>query len=286
MDPAKALRVAAVATLVLLLAAIGVGLAFTRRPKATMGFLAHIDDLRRRILVSVFALLVGIVIALGVAIDWVGPWPVPRFALYDSMASQLFRAVAHDLVPANVRLIVTSPMDGFAAQFTWSVALGALLAMPILLWQIGGFFAPALKPREARWLRLAIVPAVLLFVAGALFAYLEVVPLAMSALYNFSDALGAESLLDVGSFSGFVLGFLAGFGLAFQTPLVMIALSRAGLVAPRTWWKGWRHAIVAIVVIAGVLTPDPTVVSQMLLAVPLLGLYFLGAGLARSPKGS
>ncbi|MEK6986099.1 MAG: twin-arginine translocase subunit TatC [Candidatus Thermoplasmatota archaeon] len=285
MDAGQALRAASVAAVALLLVALGVALAASsRRQTGTMALLDHVADLRRRLLVSVAAVLAGVLVSLGIGLDWVGGWPVPRLALYDSVSSQLFRAVAADLVPANVQLVVTTPMDGFSAQFAWSLALGLLLGMPIVLWQMGGFFAPALQPREARTLRGAILPSVLLFVAGALFAYLAVVPTALEALYGFSAALGAAPLLEVGSFSTFVLGFLVGFGFAFQTPIVMVALSRTGLVAPATWRKGWRQATVILLIAAGMLTPDPTVVSQLLLAGPLLGLYALGAILARGPK--
>ncbi len=284
------MRIGAVAATILALAAIGAGLAFGRRRTGPMGLLEHVDELRHRLLVSLAAVLVGILIALGVAVDTttLAGWmvPVPRFAIYDSLATQLFRAAAADLVPPGVQLVVTTPMAGFTAQFKWSLGIGLLLGMPVVLWQLGGFFAPALRPREARALRVAVLPAVLLFVVGASFGYAIVVPVAMRALYQFSGALGATSMLDVGSFSSFVLGFLVGFGFAFQTPLVMIALSRAGLVAPRTWWRNWRKAVVAIVVAAGMLTPDPTIVSQMLLAVPLLGLYCVGALFARAPKGA
>lgn len=287
MDPGQALRVAAVAAVALLLIALGVALAASsRRRTGTMTLLDHVADLRRRILISVAAILAGVLLSLSIGLDWAGGWPVPRFALYDSVASQLFRAVAADLVPANVQLVVTTPMDGFSAQFAWSLALGILLGMPIILWQLGGFFAPALQPRESRILRFAVIPSVLLFAAGALFAYLAVVPAALEALYGFSDALGAAPLLEVGSFSTFVLGFLVGFGFAFQTPVVMVALSRTGLVSPKTWRKGWKQATVILLVAAGMLTPDPTVVSQLLLAGPLLALYALGALLARGPKSA
>ena len=286
-DGVQLLRILAVAAVVLLLCAVGAGLAVAaRRRSAPMGILDHVEELRRRLLACLLAALAGVLVAMTLAVDWVGGWPAPRLALYDSISSQLFRAVAADLVPAGVTLIVTAPMDGFSAQFAWSLAIGLVLAMPVILWQMGGFFAPALGPRESRILRVAVVPAVLLFLAGAAFAYAIVAPLALAALYEFSGALGAEPFLDVSSFSGFVLGFLVGFGFAFQTPLVMIALSRAGLVAPRTWWRVWRHATVAIVIAAGMLTPDPSVVSQLLLAGCLLLLYVAGALLARGPKAA
>jgi sec-independent protein translocase protein TatC len=142
------------------------------------------------------------------------------------------------------------------------------------------FLAPALRPSERRWLAWAVLPAVVLFLLGAAFGFVVLLPVTFAALYEFSDALGAASLLSVADFAGFTLAFLAGCGLAFELPLVMALLARSGVVAPRTFWNRWRHALVVVLVVAMVVTPDPTIVSQLLLAAPLMALYVVGAALA------
>src|SRR5439155_18304919 len=100
--------------------------------------------------------------------------PVPEF--YDTAAAQLFRVAATHLVPPGVELVVTTPMDGFAAQFSIALGLGIALAVPVALYQAGRFAGPALRPRERRLLALALVPAMLLFLLGALFGYAVVLP--------------------------------------------------------------------------------------------------------------
>ncbi|HUR60874.1 MAG TPA: twin-arginine translocase subunit TatC [Candidatus Thermoplasmatota archaeon] len=291
-----ALRIATVAVLGVLLASVVAALRLRRSSgEVRLGVLQHVEELRRRLLVVAAALVAGLVLALTTrlwgwhvafgGIAWVVPLPVPEF--YDTVSAQLFRAAAAHLVPPGVELIVTSPMDGFAAQFNVALGIAITLALPVALYQLGRFLAPALRPPERRMLAWGLVPATLLFLLGALFAYVVVLPFTLATLYQFSGALGARGLLSVQDFASFTLGFLVGFGLAFQTPLVMAALSRAGLVAPRAYWGKARHAIVVILIVAMVVTPDPTIVSQLMLAVPMVLLYVLGAFAAAwvAPKG-
>jgi sec-independent protein translocase protein TatC len=274
------LRVGTLAVLALL--ALATLLALLRRaPGLERGrLLEHVEELRRRLLVVAGVLVVGTIAALTVRIEERGGWPVPVPGLYDTLASQLFRAAAEVLLPAGVQLIVTGPADGFVAQFSIALGIGIALAIPVAMDQLARFLAPALRPAERRLLAWSVLPAVALFLLGAAFGFLVLLPVTFDALYRFSDALGAANYLTVSDFATFTLAFLAGCGLAFEMPLVMGLLSRVGLVSPRSYWAKWRHAVVAILVVAMVVTPDPTIVSQVLLAVPLIALYLLGASFA------
>ncbi|HJQ93207.1 MAG TPA: twin-arginine translocase subunit TatC, partial [Candidatus Thermoplasmatota archaeon] len=242
--------------------------------------LDHVEELRRRLLVVAGVLVAGTLLALTVRLEERGGWPVPVLDVYDTVASQLFRAASDALLPADVQLITTSPADGFVAQFSIALGIGIAFAIPVAMDQLARFLAPALRPSERRLLGWAILPAVVLFLLGAAFGFAVLLPITFEALYRFSDALGAATYLTISDFATFTLAFLAGCGLAFEMPLVMGLLSRVGLVSPRSWWSKWRHAVVAILVLAMVVTPDPTIVSQVLLALPLVALYLLGATLA------
>lgn len=292
MAAGTALRIATVVALALLLAGVGMALRLRRggreRGEARLGVWGHLEEARRRTLVVAAALVAGLVLALTTrVVVWHGTvaglglsLPVLLPGLYDTLAAQLFRAAAADLVPPGVELVVTSPMAGFAAQVNVALGIAAALALPVALHQAGRFVGPALRPAERRLLSAALVPAMLLFLLGALFGYAVVLPFTLQALYQFSGALGARGLLSAQDFASFTLSFLLGFGLAFQTPLAMAALSRVGLVPPRAYWRHARHAVVAILVVAMVVTPDPTIVSQLMLAVPMVALYVLGAVVA------
>jgi sec-independent protein translocase protein TatC len=267
---------------VLALLALAVALAFARRRPALErgGWLEHVEELRRRVLLVAGVLVAATLGALTLRFEDYRGWPVPVPSLYDTVASRLFRAAAAALLPDGVQLIVTGPADGFVAQFSIAVGIGVAAAIPVAVDQLARFLAPALRPRERRWLAWAVVPAAALFLLGAWFGYAVLLPTTFDALYRFSDALGAANYVTVADFATFTLAFLAGCGLAFELPLVMAVLSKAGVVRPRTYWRGWRHAVLAILVVAMVVTPDPTIVSQLLLAVPLILLYVLGAALS------
>lgn len=241
-------------------------------------FWGHVGELRRRLVRMVLGVLAGTMLAFLVRVEPAAPWV--GFDAYDNLAAQVFRRMAFDLVPAGVRLAVTTPTAGFVAIFDVALALGVAISLPYVLAQLAGFFGPALRRHERALLLRLLLPATLLFVLGALFAYAFVLPSAFDALYAFADTLGAETFLDVGEFVGFAMLFMLLTGIAFQTPLVMYGLARVGLVTPRTYLSKWRHATVAIVLVAALATPDPTPVSQLLVSGPLLGLYFLGVALA------
>jgi sec-independent protein translocase protein TatC len=244
-------------------------------------FLGHVEELRRRLLAVAAVALGATVLALGVRLaPWKGVWvPVPT--LYDNLAAQVYRAMAAHVVPPGVQLVAMGPTDAFAAQFAVGLGIGLAVALPVALYHGARFFGPALRPHERRLLGRAILPATLLFAAGAAFCYAWVLPFTLRALYGFNPVLGSEPLLRVGDLAALVVSFLVGFGLAFETPLVMVALARAGLVPAAAYTRHWRAAVVVVVVAAAVITPDPTVVSQLMLAVPVLLLYFAGAWLAR-----
>lgn len=284
--PGETVRFVTVAVLALLLAALFAARLLRKNPAEAdrKSIWQHIEELRRRLLVMIIALVAGTLFALSFRFTWMTlsghrvPVPVPE--LYDNLAAQLFRAAAAHLKPAGVQLVTLNPLDGFMAQFDIALGIGIVAAMPVILYQLGRFFGPALGAQARRYLVRALVPTVALFLAGALFCYLFVLPVTLGALYQFSDALGATSQLQVSSLSSFALGFMLGFGIAFELPIAMYVLSRVGLVQPRTYLRYWRHATFAIVVVSAFLTPDPTIVSQLMMAIPMLGLYLGGTALA------
>lgn len=249
------------------------------RPRhGAMDWRGHVQELRRRILISASA--VG---ALSLAIfsfRWPAGQAYPEPALHDNLASQAFGRVAADLVPAGVQLVVIRPIDGFLAEMTLAIGIAVLLASPLLVGQAAGFVLPALHERERAIIRHLMAPVLLLFLLGATFAYTYVLPFLLRTLYGYGDALGAQPLLQVSELIGFTVGITLVMGAAFQTPVVMYGLTRAGLVAAQTWAKSWRHALVAIMIVSALVT-DPTVLSQIIVAAPLALLYAAGVVAAR-----
>jgi sec-independent protein translocase protein TatC len=270
---------------VLLLAALLAGAAWAWRRglpasagKREASFWEHVAELRARLLV-VAVVFLGVTLAtLSLKLEREPPYVAP--AVYEPLAAQAFQLLHGHVVPHGVELVVTSPGEAFGAQVMVGFALGAAAGIPVLLAQLAAFARPGMREAERKAVRAALLPAAALFLGGAAFTYQWVLPAMFRALYAFAGGLEARPLLradDLVSFSGLTMLL---FGLAFQTPLVMAALARAGLVRPASYVRAWRWAVLGIVVVAAFATPDGSPVTLALVAGPVLCLYALGIGLS------
>ena len=245
-----------------------------------MRFLDHLVELQARLLPPVlwFAFLNVFYFVAGLRVVRLGSVPlvVPTLSDKGSLAARAFDAFAARQVPAGVTLVVLRPIDAVLAEVQVALFLAFVTTLPLLLYELVAFIGPALRDRE-RALALRTIPVVLvLFLLGAWFGYVEMSPLMIRTLYDFAPAVGAQSFLAVSDLVSFALVVVLSFGAAFELPVLMYALSRFGVVKAATWRKYVRHAIVVIVVVAGIITPDPSPVSQMLVAVPVTALYLVG----------
>jgi sec-independent protein translocase protein TatC len=259
----------------------------TRPPlagKPAERFFEHLAELQARIVppAVAFALLNVLYFTTGLRALDVAGWTVlaPTFGVDASVSSRAFDAFAERLVPEGVTLVALHPVDAVLAQVQTSLFLAFLTVLPLILYEVGAFVAPALEPRERRVV-LAVVPVLTgLFLVGALFGYLAMAPLMLTTLYGYAPALEATPLLGVGDLVSIALLLMLAFGLAFELPVAMYALARLGVVKPGTFLRYFRHAVLVIVILAGILTPDPSVVTQLLVAGPVTLLYLLGTGVA------
>lgn len=121
-----------------------------------------------------------------------------------------------------------------------------------------------------------ILPMSLLFIFGVVFSYLLVIPLTLNFLYKYGESIGAETFLTVDGFITFVLQFILGFGIAFQLPVLMYALSLSGLTDSKFWQKNFRYAIIIIIIFGAVITPDGSGITMWFIALPMIALYALG----------
>jgi sec-independent protein translocase protein TatC len=175
-------------------------------------------------------------------------------------------------------LYYTAPAEAFMASMIIGLVFGVLAAAPYLAWQLWRTFAPVFRRQKPwRFILFAMLTAVT-FVAGALFGYFYVLPAVLKFLVaGFEQRAQMDAFVRVRPFVNFSLKLLLAFGLSFELPVMMFVLGRLGLVSARTLWRGFRYAVVLILVAAAIFTP-PDVVSQIMLAVPLLILYLLGVG--------
>ncbi|MDX3884991.1 twin-arginine translocase subunit TatC [Edaphosphingomonas haloaromaticamans] len=221
--------------------------------------LDHLIELRRRLLWS-FA-------ALGVA-----------FALCLYFAKPIFAFLVQPLLKAGQgRLIYTNIFEAFFVEIKVAFFSALMLAFPVVANQLWQFVAPGLYAKEKRALLPFLAFTPLLFIAGAAMAYYVAMPVALHFLLSYQGNIGGvsqEALPGVGNYLDFVTKFIFGFGVAFLLPVLLMLLERAGIVTRAQLKSGRRYAIVGAFAVAAVLTP-PDVVSQLMLAIPLVLLYEL-----------
>ncbi len=232
-------------------------------PPAKMTFLEHLDELRRRIIISLLAVAIA-------------------FALCFTFAQQIFDFLMGPLraaLPPGGELIATAVPEIFLLYLKMSFFAGIFLASPVILSQVWLFVAPGLYRNEKRY----AVPFIFLgtgfFLGGASFGHFVVFPYAAHFLTTFGgDSI--DILLTVSLVFGFYSKFILGMGLVFEIPTLVFVLARMGLVTPGFLWAKFKYAVLLIFVTAAIITPTPDVVTQSLLAIPMIGLYILSIGIA------
>jgi sec-independent protein translocase protein TatC len=231
---------------------------------AGASLLDHLVELRARLLRAVAGLLLLFVALLPFA-----------NRLYAWLAQPLL-----DKLPKGGQLIAVEVASPFFAPLKLAFFVAIVVAMPWLLYQLWAFVAPGLYKREKRLALPLLVSALTLFYAGCAFAYFIVLPAVFTFLNKVTPA-GVAMMTDINAYLDFVLVIFLAFGLSFELPVALVILVLLGWVTP-TQLREWRgYAIVGIFVVAAVITP-PDVVSQLLLAVPMVVLYELGILAARA----
>ena len=215
-----------------------------------MSLVEHLDELRRRILVSVAAVIVCSVLAF---------WKV------QVILSML-------LFPPVDQLAFFSPTEAFMEYCKLAFFAGLFLASPVVLYQLWAFISAGLNEKERRTVFYALPFSVTLFLAGVVFAYRFVLPWALKFLINFPGP-NILPILSMSKYLSFVIMMLLAFGIVFEMPVAVMILTKLGIVTPSFLSRNRKFAIVAIFIAAAVITPTPDAVNQCLMAVPMLFLY-------------
>lgn len=225
---------------------------------ASAELIEHINELRKRLLIALLAVVGGTLISFAIA-------------------EQLIRILA---VPIGglERLQSIDVTENVGVFMRVSLLAGFIIALPVIVFEIVAFFGPGLEKSEKRWLYAAIPGATLLFLSGVAFAYFVMLPTAIPFLTKF---LGVTTVPRLSNYIGFVNNLLFWIGLSFETPLLVFLLAKIGLVTAGALLRGWRYAIVIIAVIAAFATPTVDPFSIGLLMLPLFILYLLSIVLAR-----
>jgi sec-independent protein translocase protein TatC len=227
-----------------------------------MTFLEHLDELRRRLLWSVLS------IAAAFGVCW------------------LFSGTLYDLASAPIRanptvtLAIARPQDIFSLHMKVTLVAALFVSAPLVLLQAWLFIAPGLYAHERRYAIPFVVSGSVLFAAGGAFAYYVAFPAALTFLLDWTAATNLVPIIDAMEYFDLFFSIVVALGIVFQIPAVIFVLSRAGVVSARLLMRFFKHAIVASVIIAAVLTPTTDFGNMLIIAGPMIVLYAVGIGIA------
>jgi sec-independent protein translocase protein TatC len=228
----------------------------TESPVEGMTLVDHLTELRRRIIIIIGTFLLGAIVG---------------FYFSPSIVQYLMR------IPGE--LVFLYPGEAFMVHLIVALVFGLVLGLPIILYQVIRFLVPGLRSEEIRVLLIGLPFSLAMFVVGVVFAYRVILPIA----YRFFMGFGTEQLeplISIGNYVSFVIGLILPFGVIFQLPLIVLLLTGVGILHPDVLVRNRKYIILLIFVLAAVLSP-PDIVSQVLMALPMLLLYELSILLCR-----
>ncbi len=225
-----------------------------------MSLMEHLDELRRRIVHSAAYLAVGFFVC------WF-------------FRDRIVAFLQAPLSKIGKSLVFTHPMDALNLDLQASLLAGAILASPFILFQVWLFIAPGLYKSERRFVVPFMGATVGLFLTGASFGYFFVLPAAIRILvvdfgHNFTPMVTIED------YTSFFLSVILGLGISFELPILIFFLALLGVVSPKFLWKNIRYAILAVFLVAAIITPSPDPWTMCIYAIPMLVLYLIGIGVA------
>lgn len=201
----------------------------------------------------------------------------PYYNPFDNVAIQLTTFMKNTLLPPEVSLIQTAPGQAFFSQVFIAVLLSILISMPLIIREMYAFISPAFgKSTKSVLAAKTFVPTILLFIIGVIFSYVLVIPFILNFLYAYGESIGVATFFSINEFFPFVLQLLLAFGLAFELPAIMYALSLTGVVDAAFWKKNFRYAVIIFVIFGAIITPDGGGISMWLVVAPMVVLYLVG----------
>lgn len=222
----------------------------------------HLKELRNRLFVMALAMgiftIVGLLISRQ-AIDFLkrpGAQVHPGFQLYQ-----------------------IEPLEALSAYLKVAILIGLIGSMPVLVYEIMAFVVPALTRSERKWVFPIIFATFALFLSGAAFSYFLVIPRTLDFLLNFTSKQ-AQPNIRIGLYIDLLVRLVFWVGVMFELPLLMMFPAKFGIISARRYLKWWRYAIVLGFVAAAAVIPNINPIEQISVALPIIGLYFLGVGLA------
>ena len=244
-----------------------------------MSFLDHLEELRWLLVRSTIAIIIMACVTYFIS-DYLfdviifGPTR-PSFFTYTFFCDLSHRlGFAESICITEMPFIIqNTEMEGQVNVFVWMCVLaGFILSFPYILWEVWKFIGPALYEKEKKNAKVFVFSSSLLFFLGVIFGYFVVIPMSVNfvATFTVSDVVKNQFTLD--SYMGMVKTSILASGLFFELPIIIYFLTKLGLVTPEFLRKYWKYAVVIILIVAAIVTP-PDVVSQTIVAIPMLIIY-------------
>jgi len=234
-------------------------------PMPTMGFLDHLEELRKRIVYSVMA------VAVGFGACW---WKAEK--IYGFMQRPITDVLTkHHL---SDKLVYLNPTEPFNLYLKIAALAGLFLTSPFVLYQVWMFISPGLYRNERRYVVPFMVSTISLFLCGGYFGYKIVYPRALDFLIGFGKQF--QPMITIGEYTQLFLSIVLGMGLIFEMPILVFFLSFMGILSPGFMLKHFRYAILIIFIIAAIVTPTPDIVNMCIFAAPMVALYAVSVGIA------
>jgi len=231
----------------------------------TMGFLDHLEELRRRIVYSIIAVFIGFVLCWFSAARLVGVMQKPIIeVLHKNHQTEM--------------LVYQHPVDPFNLYLKVAGVAGLFVTSPFVLYQIWLFIAPGLYRNEKRYVWPFMFSSVSLFIAGGLFGYSIVLPKALEFLIDFGKQF--QPMITIEEYTSLFVTVIVGMGAIFEMPILVFFLALMGIVSAGWMWRNIRYSILGIFIVAAIITPTPDIVNMCIFAAPMLALYVLSIGVA------
>jgi sec-independent protein translocase protein TatC len=231
----------------------------------TMGFLEHLEELRRRIIYSLIAVAVG----------FFACWNYAE-RIYEVMQRPIIQALQKNGI--TEKLVYLNPTEPFNLYLKVGLMAGLFVASPFVLYQVWLFISPGLYRNEKRYILPFMVSTVGLFLAGGYFGYKLVLPQALVFLIGYGKEF--QPMITLGEYSALFLTIIIGLGVIFEMPILVFFLALMGIVTAGWMWGNLRYSILVIFVIAAILTPTTDILNMCIFAAPMVALYVVSIAIA------
>ena len=230
-----------------------------------MSFLDHLEELRRRLIYSIIAVVIGFFVCWGYAEN-----------IFGFMQKPIMEALRRNGMAE--KLVYLNPTEPFNLYLKIGFMAGLFVASPVVLYQVWLFISPGLYRNEKKYVLPFMVSTVSLFLAGGLFGYKMVYPAALDFLIGYGKQF--QPMITIGEYTDLFLTIIIGLGVIFEMPILVFFLAMMGIVTAGWMWRNVRYSILVIFILAAILTPTTDILNMCLFAAPMVVLYLLSIGVA------